>query len=107
MADLAPHLAFPFRWTQTATGQVSAATVEQGTFAEVSQCVEVILRYPQEWRDELPEFGTPRQELAMAPVSPDDVRRAIIRWEPRATVTVSEEGDPIDAAVRRIRTVES
>ena len=73
-----PHLAQPFQYIRGA-----AAVVDQDSPDEVAQCVATVLAYPTGFALELPEFGTPPQEL-QAPINVAVIEAAVTRWEPRA-----------------------
>lgn len=87
-----PHFQVPVTLVD---GQVRM--VEQDSDEEITQCVLAVLRTPVEFRDDLPEFGTPDQLFKMAGVNPALVKAAIETWEPRATAEVQEQlADLID-----------
>lgn len=81
-----PHLKLPFRITGN-----KAEVVEQDTAEEIAQCVEVVLSYPVGLRIDLPDFGINDQTFREQGPDVDEIRTAILRWEPRADATV----DPI------------
>jgi phage baseplate assembly protein W len=96
MTDL-PHFSYPFRF---ATPQVAVS--EQDSLDEITDCVQVILLYPQGSRPELPAFGLPDPTFSPR-VDTDEIRSVIAEWEPRAMTTFSAEPDPVDVAIARVR----
>jgi phage baseplate assembly protein W len=83
VAVAVPHLHAPF----TVIGK-SAGVVEQGTRAEVDQCVVAVLKTPRGSRLEAPEFGVPDETFARQSPTPtaDVYLAAIEEGEPRARV---------------------
>jgi hypothetical protein len=79
-----PHLLVPFAIGDTG----SAATVEQGTVAEITQCVAMLLGTRPGTRLMVPGFGLP--DPTFAGVNPTAVRALAAKYEPRATVSVTE-----------------
>lgn len=95
-----PHFAIPFR----IDGARGARVTEQDSEIEIMNCVEVILRYPQEHRPEKPEFGIP--DLTFSEPHPDErlIQLALVEWEPRIEMHVHQaEIDSIDQLIQRIR----
>lgn len=85
-----PQLAYPFEFTSRG----GFREVEQRSLDDIAACVEVILRYPEGFRPELPEFGLPdllfrenRNEISSI------IEDAILRWEPDASVLIEERPD--------------
>lgn len=83
-----PHLTVPLRLVNG-----SFATAEQDTLAELESNVEVILRTPVGTRPLLPEFGVPDVTFLREGADPTVIEQAVTRWEPRATVTVTDVDD--------------
>lgn len=87
-------LTFPL--TITPTGSLQA--VEQDTPPDVASCVASILRTPQGWRIDDPDFGRPNGLLfQQGGVDPQQIADTLAEWEPRATgdivtQTVTESG---------------
>jgi phage baseplate assembly protein W len=93
-----PHLAWPLRLIG---GQLAA--VEQDTLAEVTQCVNVLLRTPRGARVLLPDFGVEDPSFVDG-LDIDDALAQVARYEPRAVVDVDD--DYIDeAGVQRTRLI--
>lgn len=80
-----PHLAIPFR---LADGNGPAATVEQNSIDDITQCVEVLLATELGSRVELPGYGAADQTFTQQ-FDTSLILQAVTAWEPRATVTVS------------------
>lgn len=98
MAVDIPHFSLPFRFEGT-----TVAMNEQDTIDEVADCVEAVLRCPIDFRVELPEFGSDPTLFEQAPIPLENVRQAVLLWEPRADADFDEQGDPFDEGVRRVR----
>src|SRR3954447_13084046 len=97
-----PHFQLPFRF-ESVKGVLEAAVHEQDTVDEIATCVEVVIRCPIGFRDELPEFGVPTTALFnQAPLDLAKARGAVNRWEPRADVDYSESGSIFDEGIRNI-----
>lgn len=82
-----PQISYPFEIQ--ANGLVRE--LEQDSLDEVAMSVEICLRYPLGYRDELPEFGVP--ELAFNPGDSDlisIVQSHVSRWEDRVHILVEE-----------------
>lgn len=95
------HFAMPFRFVAT-NGVTDAVTVAQDSPEEVRTSIEVLLRCPLGFREELPEFGVPSPLFGQAPLSTDLIKRSVEQWEPRASIYAAEYGDLTDEAVRHI-----
>lgn len=83
-----PHLLIPFALDSTG----SAATVDQDTTAEVSQCVQVLLSTPTGTRIVEPAYGIPDPTFKDSNQTVAAIVAAVARYEPRAaglTVNVS------------------
>ena len=93
-----PHFDIPFRFVP----KNGAAVVEQDTFNDVANCVEVICRTPFGFRLDNPDFGFPNLELMKQPILNDEVIQTVQNQEPRATLLMSEQPDLIDAMIDRI-----
>lgn len=85
-----PHFSLPLRLDGS-----SFAVVEQNSQEEIMQAVEAILRTEPGFRDELPEFGLPDPTFRQGGVSENDVREAIVRWEPRVLAEVESDLDEL------------
>lgn len=97
-----PHFALPFRF-EPVKGVPEAAVHEQDTVDEIATCVEVVIRCPIGFRDELPEFGAPG-DLVFSEAPPDleAAKGCVARWEPRADADYDETGSAFDEGVRNI-----
>ncbi len=92
-----PHFDIPFR-LQVA----GAAVVEQDTYEEIANCVEVIIRTPYGFRDDTPDFGFPSLELRTQPLLTSEVREVVDQQEPRAAVLMYEMPDFYDVLIDKI-----
>jgi phage baseplate assembly protein W len=92
-----PQIALPF--TIRSNGLVDE--VEQDSLDEIAMAVETILRYPQDYRVDLPDFGTP--ELTFH-TDPNEVSRVVLdhvsRWEERAHLLIENRPDQWDELVQ-------
>ena len=80
-----PHLALPL-----VVGPGGAFnSVQQGTLAEVSQCVEMIVGTQQGQRTAVSKFGIPQQAFLEPGANAGDISSACLTWEPRASVQVT------------------
>lgn len=98
MAVEVPQLAVPFR---VEGGE--AAVVEQGSDAEVLQCVEAVLRYRPGDRDDLPEFGTRDQAHQQGGARLAELTDAVERYEERVHAVAAREDDTTMGLVDRVR----
>jgi len=97
--DNVPHLAQPLRIVGD-----RFVTVQQDTVDELIASVAVITQFPLGYRVERPDFGIVPLELTDRPLPVLDVEQACEAFEPRATVTVSEQPyDPNDPGAARLR----
>jgi phage baseplate assembly protein W len=78
------------------------AVVEQDTYDDVANCVEVICRTPFGFRLDNPDFGFPSLELTNQPILSDEVEQVVQNQEPRATLLMSEQPDLVDTMIDRI-----
>lgn len=98
MSDIqVPDFAFPLR---LGTGS-DFAMVEQDSVDEIMQSVEVLLSTTRGSRVELPEYGI--DDPSFTGVDLQDISDAIVDWEPRASVTLSDEIDSKDELIQHIR----
>jgi len=95
--DPLPHFGLPFRFSGPA-----AAWNEQDSLDEVADCLLAILVCPQGFRAELPAFGQPDPTFLVPGPSPDAIRAAVSRWEPRAVLLLDTYPDLIDALVAHV-----
>jgi phage baseplate assembly protein W len=93
-----PQLAYPFEISPTG----AVREVEQGDIDEIAMSIEIILRYPLGYRDELPDFGIP--ELSFRE-STEDIASIlgdyVTRWESRAPLFIEEREHEWDQMVRQ------
>lgn len=92
-----PHFALPFRFEGG-----RAVVVQQDSIDDVATCVEVILRYRQGDRVDLPEFGIPDPTFTEGPIDLAAIERAVEKWEERADVLITEDPDRFDELVRHV-----
>lgn len=97
---MASHFSMPFD-VDPLTGHVREA--EQDSVEDVAGCVEVILRTPRGFRDELPEFGLPDPAFKPQEVTIEAMRVAVTEWEPRAVATFEDQSNAFELGVQRIR----
>jgi hypothetical protein len=88
-----PHLAFP---VQLKGSQL--LEVEQDSDREVSDCIAVILGWPQGTRQGYPDFGTPNELFESGGPDLAALREAVAASEPRA---LALRDTVLDAALRR------
>lgn len=95
-----PHFDLPFRLEG---GKV--AVVEQDSVDDVTNCVEVIVRFKKQDRlyDDRGEFGIDDPEFDLAPLDSEIIRENVVAQEPRASIFVSEEVDKWDSLISRVR----
>lgn len=93
MAEV-PHFDLPFRYS----GGVAAVN-EQGSDADVADCVfAVCATEPGQFLD-LPDFGLPDLTFSQMPISASQLLGPIARWEPRAHTLVTVNPSLLDEAV--------
>lgn len=93
-----PHFQYPFR--RGSDGKV--VCVEQDTIEHIESCCQVIVRCPQGFRDDRPEFGWPFPEFHTMPVNVRDLERALDEFEPRGRASAYAYLDAAEQAVQRI-----
>ena len=80
-----PHLRLPFRIGPTGAAEV----VEQDSYEEIAQCVEVLLTTRQGDRLAVADYGVPDQVfLNENEVSAASLASLVQKWEPRAVVAL-------------------
>src|SRR4051812_22012606 len=92
-----PQIAIPFEILSDGT----VREVEQDSMDEIAMSVEAILRYPLNYREELPEFGLP--DLAFTEDTQDLsqlIQSHVERWEDRVKILVEERPDQWNTMVR-------
>jgi hypothetical protein len=96
---IAPHFRYPFNISGS-----SVAVVEQNTYEEVAQSVQVILSTPKGSRIEVPDFGVDDPVFSVDSQSRatrmlDDIKT----WDDRAQARLSITPDSVDDLLTRIR----
>lgn len=94
-----PHFKVPFQFGGLNGG---ALMNEQDTSEDVSDCVKTFLAYPVEFRDDLPDFGTPDMVFRMVTTTPiiDRIAGLLKDWEPRADILTDEDRSDIENFTR-------
>jgi hypothetical protein len=87
MEETPMHLAAPFSFN--AKGE--AATVEQGSPADIVGCTLNVCVCLEGFREDLPEFGIPELPFQETPLDTTLLEEAIRRWEPEATAEAIEQ----------------
>lgn len=83
-----PQIALPFEILSDGT----VREVNQGDVEEIAMSVEAVLRYPLNFREELPEFGMPDLTFVEDTERLSDVIQAhVARWEDRVRILVTED----------------
>lgn len=93
---LVPHYALPLSFTGINGG---ARVNEQDTDEDVIDCVKAICAFPIGSRDDEPTFGIPDmlfQQRSQSSANVPALKTAIMRWEPRIAVKVSEDSSGYD-----------
>lgn len=96
MSDV-PHFSLPFRFVAP-----DAATSEQDSLDEITDCVLAALLCPQGYRVELPPYGLPDPTFAQR-VDVDEIRSTIEAWEPRAAAVLAERPDAFDELIAHVQ----
>jgi phage baseplate assembly protein W len=97
VADV-PHFTIPLRFERGA-----ALVCEQDDGDEIVSCAVSILVCPLGFRVELPTYGVPDPTFTMPHSDVDVITDAVIRWEPRADLLVTQHPDALDVLVDRVR----
>jgi phage baseplate assembly protein W len=95
MADV-PHFSLPFRFGPP------AAVTEQDSIDEIADCCVAVMLCPAGFRVELQEFGIPDPTFSSPEVDVTVIRQAVERWEPRASLQITEHTDPLDELTARV-----
>lgn len=91
-----PHLAYPFEITSSGRARL----VEQDSIDEITQNVYGILAtHLGEWIDD-PSFGLAEQIHRKGGASLDEIRAAVLEWEPRAEVLTDHQ---LEGVVDKVR----
>jgi hypothetical protein len=88
-----PHPAIPFTFGKY---------VEQDSRDEIVQSMWTILSYELGERTDEPSFGISDQALRMNGADIEEMRRALLRWEPRARPILEREPGLINDLIDRI-----
>lgn len=102
MAILIPHFSLPFRF-KTSAGVKVVAVVEQDSYDEIFDAVEVIVRYPRGSQAGFEDFGVTDQTFASPRYDHDLLRAEIEEWEPRAEAVIEEEPLRFADLIERVR----
>jgi phage baseplate assembly protein W len=79
-----PQIASPF----DILSDGSVREVEQDSVEEIAMAVELILRWPIGFREELTEFGVPELAFRDRQDVPSLIRQYVERWEPRVDLLI-------------------
>lgn len=93
-----PHFQIPFQ-VDPVTQHI--AVVEQGTEDDVRQCIQALVTTEIGSRAELPEYGIP-SILFVETIDASGILAAVLRWEPRAQLMISDAPDAQDEFIRWI-----
>lgn len=91
------HFDLPFRLAGKSFG-----VVEQDSPADVANCVEAIIRTPNGFRDDSPDFGMDDLVFTNLPVNIDRITTQITEQEPRAEIFIREQPDRYDALIEHL-----
>lgn len=97
VAVLVPHFDLPFRLSGS-----SFAVVEQDSSADVANCVEAIVRTPNGFRDDTPDFGMDDITFANQPLNLERLTAQIESQEPRASVALEQHPSLVDELVTKL-----
>lgn len=96
-----PQFGGPFRLGRDG----KPVTVQQDTPEEIGAAIYNIVTCPQGAKFGDPEFGVPSLLFQTAPLNMDALIAAVQRWEPRASLAVSEHADALSQAIRDVALV--
>ena len=96
------HLNSPFSFN--AKGE--SVTVEEESPACILAGVYNIVVCPEGFREDEPEFGIPPLEFSTVPVHVRALQEAVKRWEPEATLTVTEKAVEASRQQERVLNIE-
>lgn len=91
LSNSIPHFSMPFRFSHG-----RAATVEQDSSDEVTDCVANLLRCPLGFREELHDYGISDPTFQESAINTEDMRAAIDQWEPRADAELSTNPEKLN-----------
>lgn len=93
-----PQFNLPFKLSAD-----GVACVEQDSYEDIANCVELIVRTPVGFRDDAPDRGFPQLEFLeqnqLQGILPTQI---VTAQEPRADVLLSSKPDAIDALIERV-----
>jgi phage baseplate assembly protein W len=95
LMSFVPHFDLPFRFLSTG----HAATVDQDTLDDVSNCVEAIMRTLQGERNDNPSFGIPDPTFQLQPIDVGLIIEAVLQQEPRASLVMEQDPDQFNQLV--------
>jgi hypothetical protein len=106
---LTPHISIPF--TMLAWGVGGVDVNEQDTLDDVYDCVQAVIRCPENWRPELMAFGIADQTFTQNEIDLGEIADKVSVWEPRSEVLYEQAlsgitllDDIVKARVARIQT---
>jgi phage baseplate assembly protein W len=85
-----PHFDLPFRYTGYPP---KPAMVEQDSVDDVAVCVQAILLTEPGQRLGMPDFGVDDQSFRQGGASVDELKRAVMKYEPRVGLDFEKEWD--------------
>jgi len=97
-----PHFDMPFRFDQTATGTVQAATVEQDSLAEVYNSVAAMIRTPLGSRIDQPDYGIEDLTFTHGNLPVSAIEQRIMEWEPRADIIIGDDTLTVDELSQKL-----
>src|SRR5262245_5054438 len=102
MADypLQPHFRYPLELRDGAL-----RVVEQASPADILGRVDVLVRCPLGFLNDIPDFGIEDPTFGEGPINVSEIEDAIALWEPRAESAIEEQFSLLDLAVRRLRII--
>jgi hypothetical protein len=92
------HLDLPFHFNSDG----HAATVEQGSIEDITNCVEATFRTVIGQRQELPDFGIPDLTFGVQPLNLQQIVDHLSEIEPRAILLMEQAPDEFDAMIARV-----
>lgn len=90
-----PHLNLPMSFAPGG----HAAVVEQNSVADVTNCVQAIVRTERGSRLYVPKFGIDDQTFRNQPLDLDLIRSQVHDTEPRAALALGQQPDQFDQIV--------
>jgi hypothetical protein len=94
-----PHFDYPFRWS----GDGHASVNEQDSLEDVAACVACVIFTPIGYRTMIPNFGSEGLEFTLPDAdSRQLLKDYIVRSEPRADATTTDDIDTLDEFIDNI-----